>query len=73
MGQKFKNLVTGTKTEVARVRRGFLPNPWNEPGRDVDVGSRDAFGRKTQQNLSAHYGAQFCKDIAQGAAITSLK
>lgn len=73
MGQQFKNLVMGTKTEVAGVRRGFLPNPWNEPGRGVDVGSRNTFRKKTQQNLSAHYGAQFCKDIAQGAAITLLK
>ena len=59
--------MTSTKTEVVSVRRGSPPNPRSKPERDTGRGFRyKPLGKKTQWDLSAHYGAQYCKDIAQG-------
>lgn len=67
-GQQCQSHGTSAKTKVASERRDSPPNTRSEPGRDMGRGSRDIFGKETQQDLSAHYGAQFCKDLAQGTA-----
>lgn len=41
-----QNLGTSTKTEVARVRRGSLPNPRGKPGRDVGEAPGTRLGRR---------------------------